>query len=81
MGMERLELAIDREMMAALRREAAAQGVSVADLVREALATYLDLGHVTPDWEGDEDLLDEPGEDDDWRELERELTGLHEDEE
>jgi hypothetical protein len=80
--MERLEVAVDREVMSALRREAAAQSVSVAELVREALSSYLDLSHVSA-WETDDDLdevAEEEGEDEDeWAGLERELRALPDD--
>lgn len=82
MSMERLEVAVDREVMSALRREAAAQSVSVAELVREALSSYLDLSHVSA-WETDDDLdevAEEEGEDEDeWAGLERELRALPDD--
>jgi hypothetical protein len=81
MSMERLELTVDGEMLTALRREASEQGVAIADLVREALATYLDLGHMTPDLD-DEGFTDEAEEeDDDWADISRELSALVDDDE
>jgi predicted DNA-binding protein len=59
MSDERLVIPLGRATMRALEREADHQGITVAELAREAIEAYIDVVDVD-----EEELADEPSEDD-----------------
>jgi hypothetical protein len=75
MTLERLEVWLEPETIAELRRDAAERGVSPAELAREAIEAFVDveraavLDPIELEEEDAEQLIDE---DDDWSELGRE---------
>ncbi len=75
MTLERLEVWLEPETIAELRRDAAARGVPPADLAREAIEAFVDVERAAvldPADLGDDA---EPEDDeDDWAELGRELS-------
>jgi hypothetical protein len=75
MTLERLEVWLEPETMAELRRDAAVRGVPAAELAREAIEAFVDVERAAV---LDPAELDDDGEleddSDDWSSLERELS-------
>jgi hypothetical protein len=77
MTSERLEVWLEPETIAELRRDAAARGVSPGELAREAIEAFVDVERAAvldPADLDDEVDEDEELEDDEWSGLERESS-------
>jgi Ribbon-helix-helix protein, copG family len=82
MTSERLEVWLEPETIAELRRDAAARGVSPGELAREAIEAFVDVERAAVLDPADlDDEVDEELEDDEWSGLERESWSLDDAEE
>jgi hypothetical protein len=85
MTSERLEVWLEPETIAELRRDAAARGVSPGELAREAIEAFVDVERAAvldpADLDDEVDEVDEELEDDEWSGLERESWSLDDSEE
>jgi hypothetical protein len=82
MTSERLEVWLEPETIAELRRDAAARGVSPGELAREAIEAFVDVERAAVLDPADlDDEADEELEDDEWSGLERESWSLDDAEE
>ena len=75
MTLERLEVWLEPETIAELRRDAAARGIPPTDLAREAIEAFVDVERAVD--LDPADLDDEAGpedDEDDWTELGRKLS-------
>jgi hypothetical protein len=82
MTLERLEVWLEPETLAELRRDAAARGVTPAELAREAVEAFVDVeraAELDPDGLEDDDELDEElltdEDDEEWASLGGERWG------
>ena len=73
MTLERLEVWLEPEILAELRRDAAARGVSPTELAREAIEAFVDVERAVEldpaGLDDDDELEDDGDEDEEWASL------------
>jgi hypothetical protein len=74
MTLERLEVWLEPETIAELRRDAAARGVQPGELAREAIEAFVDVERAADLDPADLDDTELEDDEDDWTELGRELS-------